>query len=104
MVAAGLAFLFRYIGNIRFSLPLEIGEMRKKEGKEEILRLRGIGEHMRQQDSFFFSYIPKMLEFSLFLEIGEMRRKEGKEEDRQQGSLLASIGNIRGGAYFRGEG
>lgn len=32
-----------------------------------------------------------------------MMRKEGKEEDRQQGSLLASIGNIRGGAYFRGK-
>lgn len=32
-----------------------------------------------------------------------MERKEGKEEDRQQGSLLASIGNIRGGAYFRGK-
>lgn len=32
-----------------------------------------------------------------------MRRKEGKEEDRQPGSLLASIGNMRGGAYFRGK-
>lgn len=33
-----------------------------------------------------------------------MRRKEGKEEDRQQGSLASSIGNIRGFAFFRGEG
>lgn len=32
-----------------------------------------------------------------------MEKKEGKEEDRQQGLLLASIGNIRGGAYFRGK-
>lgn len=32
-----------------------------------------------------------------------MEKKEGKEEVRQQGSLLASIGNIRGGAYFRGK-
>lgn len=32
-----------------------------------------------------------------------MGRKEGKEEDRQQGSLVLSIGNIRGGAYFRGK-
>lgn len=32
-----------------------------------------------------------------------MMRKEGKEEDRQQGSLLASIGNIRGFAFFRGK-
>lgn len=32
-----------------------------------------------------------------------MMRKEGKEEDRQPGLLLASIGNIRGGAYFRGK-
>lgn len=35
----------------------EIGNMRRKEGKEEILRLRGIGEHMRQQDLPFFSDI-----------------------------------------------
>lgn len=41
--------------------------------------------------------------FSLPLDIGNMRRKEGKEEDRQQGSLVLSIGNIRGGAYFRGK-
>lgn len=33
-----------------------------------------------------------------------MMRKEGKEEDRQQGSLVSNIGNIRGFAYFRGEG
>ena len=32
-----------------------------------------------------------------------MGRKEGKEEDRQQGSLLASIGNMRGFAFFRGK-
>ena len=32
-----------------------------------------------------------------------MGRKEGKEEDRQQGLLASSIGNIRGGAYFRGK-
>lgn len=32
-----------------------------------------------------------------------MERKEGKEEDRQQGSLLASIGNMRGFAFFRGK-
>ena len=32
-----------------------------------------------------------------------MGRKERKEEDRQPGLLLASIGNIRGGAYFRGK-
>lgn len=32
-----------------------------------------------------------------------MRRKEGKEEDREQGSLLASIGNMRGFAFFRGK-
>lgn len=31
-------------------------------------------------------------------------RKEGKEEDRQQGSPATSIGNIRGFAFFRGEG
>ena len=28
-----------------------------------------------------------------------MGKKEGKEEDRQQGSLLASIGNIKGFAF-----
>lgn len=33
-----------------------------------------------------------------------MGRKEGKEEDRQQESLASSIGNIRGFAFFRGEG
>ena len=32
-----------------------------------------------------------------------MMRKEGKEEDRQPGLLLASIGNIRGFAFFRGK-
>ena len=32
-----------------------------------------------------------------------MGRKEGKEEDRQQGSLVSSIGNIRGFAFFRGK-
>lgn len=32
-----------------------------------------------------------------------MGRKEGKEEDRQQGSLASSIGNIRGFAFFRGK-
>ena len=42
--------------------------------------------------------------FSLFLKIGEMMRKEGKEEDRQQGSLVASIGNIKGFAFFQREG
>lgn len=32
-----------------------------------------------------------------------MEKKEGKEEDRQQGSLASSIGNIRGFALFRGK-
>ena len=32
-----------------------------------------------------------------------MRRKEGKEEERQQGSLASSIGNMRGFAFFRGK-
>lgn len=32
-----------------------------------------------------------------------MERKEGKKEDREQGSLLASIGNMRGFAFFRGK-
>lgn len=31
-----------------------------------------------------------------------IERKEGKEEDRQQGALASSIGNIRGFALFRG--
>ena len=35
MVAAGLAFLFGYVGNIRVSLLLEIGNMGRKERKEE---------------------------------------------------------------------
>lgn len=32
-----------------------------------------------------------------------MGRKEGKEENRQQGSLATSIGNMRGFAFFRGK-
>ena len=33
-----------------------------------------------------------------------MEKKEGKEEDRQQGALASSIGNIRGLLFFSGEG
>ena len=32
-----------------------------------------------------------------------MERNEGKKEDREQGSLASSIGNIRGFALFRGK-
>lgn len=52
----------------------------------------------------FFRICRKYQGFRYFEEIGKMMRKEGKEEDRQQGSLVSNIGNIRGFAYFRGEG
>ena len=32
-----------------------------------------------------------------------MERNEGKKEDREQGSLVSSIGNIKGFAYFIGK-
>lgn len=51
----------------------------------------------------FFRICRKYQGFRYFEEIGKMMRKEGKEEDRQPGLLLVSIGNIRGGAYFRGK-
>lgn len=51
---------------------------------------------------FLFIYTENARVF-VALEIGKMMRKEGKEEDRQQGSLVLSIGNIRGFAFFRGK-
>lgn len=85
------------------SLPLDTENLLKKRGKG-----RGSDTESHQlkyggsRTCFSFQIYRKHQGFCYFWEIGRMMRKEGKEEDRQQGSLVSNIGNIRGLPFFRG--